>query len=134
MEWRSRLGRQLRGRVLNVIQRGAVAALGAVEGRSKMEDLQLTCGKCRKTGAFTRPVSVILIFAPTLDKPYPLIPAADYRVCAACDAVFTLVDRAAEAHPVTREAGPWSRAILVFADGHGVDVKPRRSRQPMATA
>jgi hypothetical protein len=99
-----------------------------------MEDPKLTCGKCRKTGAFTRPVSVILIFAPALDKPYPLIPAADYRVCAACDAVFTLVDRAAEAHPVTREAGPWTRAILVFADGHGVDVKPRRARQPLATA
>lgn len=99
-----------------------------------MNDPKLTCGNCRKTGAFTHPVSVILIFSPALDKPYPLIPAADYRICGACDAVFTLVDRAVEAHPVTRQAGAWSRAILVFADGHGVDVKAKRSRQPMATA
>ena len=99
-----------------------------------MEDAKLTCGNCRKTGAFTQPVSVILVFAPGLEKPYPLIPAEDYRVCGACDAVFTLVNKAAEAHPVTRQAGPWTRAILVFADGHGVEVKAQRGKQTMAMA
>ncbi len=94
----------------------------------------LTCGQCRKSGNFTSPVSVILLFAPGLDKPYPLIPAEEYRVCSSCDAVFTLVNRAAEAHPQTRQAGPWSRAIVVFSDGHGVDVKARRGQQQMAMA
>jgi len=94
----------------------------------------LTCGVCRKTGQFTAPVSVILVFAPALTKPYPLIPAEDYRVCGACDAIFTLVNRAVDAHPTTRVAGPWSRAIVVFADGHGVDVKAKRQGQQMALA
>jgi hypothetical protein len=94
----------------------------------------LTCGVCRKTGQFTAPVSVILVFAPALAKPYPLIPAEDYRVCGACDAIFTLVNRAVDAHPTTRQAGPWSRAIIVFADGHGVDVKAKRAQQSVALA
>jgi hypothetical protein len=98
------------------------------------QDETLTCGICRKSGTFTAPVSVILVFAPGLQKPYPLIPAEDYRVCGACDAIFTLVNRAVEAHPVTRGAGAWSRAILVFSDGHGVDVKARRGSQAVAMA
>jgi len=57
-------------------------------------DSSLTCGQCRKTGNFTAPVSVILVFAPGLSKPYPLIPAEEYRVCGACSAIFTLVTRA----------------------------------------
>lgn len=94
----------------------------------------LTCGVCRKTGGFTAPVSVILVFAPGMAKPYPLIPAEDYRVCGACDAIFTLVNRAVEAHPTTRQAGPWTRAIVVFSDGHGVDVKAKRQGQQVALA
>jgi hypothetical protein len=97
-------------------------------------DQSLTCGQCRKSGNFTAPVSVILVFAPGLQKPYPLIPAEEYRVCGACNAIFTLVTRATEAHPATREAGAWTRAIIVFSDGHGVDVKARRSQQTMALA
>lgn len=92
------------------------------------------CGNCRRPGTFTEPVSVILIFAPGLDRPYPLIPADDYRICGACDAIYALVSKAVEAHPRTRGAGPWSRAILLFADGHGVDVKPRRMQPAMALA
>ena len=98
------------------------------------EDETLTCGLCRKTGTFTAPVSVILVFAPGMNKPYPLIPAEDYRVCSACDAIFTLVNRAVDAHPTTRAAGPWSRAIVVFSDGHGVDVKAKRQGQQVALA
>jgi hypothetical protein len=104
----------------------------AVENEN--DDSTLTCGVCRKTGEFTAPVSVILVFAPGMQKPYPLIPAEDYRVCGACDAIFTLVNRAVEAHPTTRLAGPWSRAIVVFADGHGVDVKAKRGQQAVAMA
>lgn len=80
------------------------------------------------------PVSVILVFAPGLTKPYPLIPEEDYRVCEACDAVFTLVSKAVDAHATTRQAGSWSRAIVVFSDGHGVDVKARRLGQEVARA
>src|SRR3982750_2009765 len=93
----------------------------------------LTCGQCRKSGNFTAPVSGILVFAPGLSKPSPpLPPAEEYRGCGACNAIFTLVTRATEAHPTTREAGAWTRAIIVFADGHGVDVKARRAQQTMA--
>jgi hypothetical protein len=35
---------------------------------------------------------------------------------------------------VTRQAGPWTRAILVFADGHGVDVKAKRGQPSVALA
>jgi hypothetical protein len=97
-------------------------------------DDTLTCGQCRKSGTFTAPVSVILVFAPALSKPYPLIPAEDYRVCGSCDAIFTLVNRAVDAHPTTRQAGSWTRAIIVFADGHGVDVKAKRAQQAVALA
>src|SRR5258708_7104058 len=61
---------------------------------AETEEEALTCGICRKTGTFTAPVSVILVFAPAMPKPYPLIPAEDYRVCGACDAIFTLINRA----------------------------------------
>ena len=50
------------------------------------------------------------------------------------DAIFTLVNRAVDAHPTTRAAGPWSRAIVVFSDGHGVDVKAKRQGQQVALA
>jgi hypothetical protein len=95
---------------------------------------EMVCGSCRKSGTFTAPISVILLFAPGFEKPYPLIPAEDYRVCGSCDAVFTLINRAAEAHPTTRAMGPWSRAVVVFADGHGVDVKAKRAGGVQATA
>src|SRR5712691_3134370 len=99
-----------------------------IGGRGAMEQTEetLTCGQCRKSGTFTAPVSVILLFAPALSKPY--------RVCRACAAIFTLVTRAADAHPPTRQAGPWTRAIIVFADGHGVDVKAKRPQQAVALA
>jgi hypothetical protein len=103
-------------------------------GVSEEKTETLMCGSCRKTGAFTAPVSVILLFAPGLERPYPLIPAEDYRVCGACDAVFTLIDRASQAHPTTRTAGPWSRAIVVFVDGHGVDVRAKRQGGQVAMA
>ena len=101
-------------------------------GEAKSETLM--CGSCRRTGTFTTPVSVILLFVPGLERPYPLIPAEDYRVCGGCDAVFTLIDRACQAHPMTRTAGPWSRAVVVFTDGHGVDVRAKRQGQATAMA
>jgi hypothetical protein len=94
----------------------------------------LTCGICRSTAKFSAPVSVVLVFTPGLARPYPLIPAEDYRVCGTCDAIYSLVNRAVAAHPTTRDAGPWSRAIVVFADGHGMDIKARRRMHAVARA
>ena len=98
----------------------------------------LTCGSCRRTGGFSQPVSVILVFAPGLERPYPLIPGDDYRVCTRCDAIFALLDRAVATHPVTSKAGGWTRAIVIFSDGHGLDVAPKRGEaratQKMALA
>lgn len=85
------------------------------------------CGSCGKVGWFSAPVAVVLVFAPSLPRPYPLLPAELYTVCCACDAVFSLVQRAVEAHPLVRGAGPWTRAVVVFDDGHGVEVKAKRA-------
>lgn len=99
-----------------------------------MSDQDLVCGNCGRAGSFTASVSVVLVFAQQLDKPYPLIPEEHYCICGGCDAVITFIDRAVDAHPVTRAAGPWSRAIVVFSDGHGVDVRPKRAPQWIARA
>ena len=94
------------------------------------------CGACHRPQDWTPPVSVILLFAPGLEKPYPLIPGEDYRVHAdrECDSIFVLVARAAESHPQTREehVGPWTRAVVVFADGHGIDLKAKRAEAARA--
>ena len=90
------------------------------------------CQACGTDREFSKPVSVILLFAPGLEKPYPLIPAEDYSVCKACDAVFTLVDKAASSHPMTRDAGSWTRAVVVFSDGHGLEVKAKRQAEAQA--
>jgi hypothetical protein len=79
-------------------------------------------------------VSVILVFAPGLEKPYPLIPGEDYSVCTACDAIYRLIDRAVEAHAVTRAAAPWTRAIVVFSDGRGADIRTKRRAEHLALA
>jgi hypothetical protein len=98
------------------------------------EESSVACRQCRSVGSFSRPVSVILVFAPGLEKPYPLIPGEDYRVCTACDAIYRLVERAVEAHAVTRAAAPWTRAIIVFSDGRGADVRARRRARHLALA
>lgn len=94
----------------------------------------LVCGSCGKSGQFTEPVSVVLVFAAQLAKPYPLIPDEDYRICGACTAIFTFIDKAVDAHPVVRTSGPWSRAVVLFSDGHGMDVKAIRKTQEIARA
>jgi hypothetical protein len=80
------------------------------------------CGNCGSTTNFSAPVSVILIFAPGLERPFPLIPGDDYQVCTRCDAVRTLIDRAASSNPTTAAAGRWTRAVVLFSDGSGLDV------------
>jgi hypothetical protein len=87
-----------------------------------MDEESLVCGNCGRSGGFSPPVSVILLFAPALERPFPLIPGAEYRVCTRCEAVRTLIDRAAEGNPSTAGAGKWSRAVVLLSDGSGLDV------------
>jgi hypothetical protein len=79
------------------------------------------------------PVSVVLVFAPGLERPYPLIPAEEYRVCNRCDAIFAFIDRACALHVVVSEAGPWTRAIVIFSDGAGLDVAAKREESARPT-
>ncbi|MBS2025687.1 MAG: hypothetical protein JST92_25080, partial [Deltaproteobacteria bacterium] len=78
-----------------------------------MDASDLICRHCRRTGSFTAPVSVILVFAPGLTKPHPLIPSEEYRVCAACEALYKFIDKAVGTHAATREVGGWTKAIVL---------------------
>lgn len=82
------------------------------------------CPVCRERTSWSAEVVVILVFAPALPKPYPLIAAEGYRYCVSggCDALVQLVRKAVDAHPVTRGAGQWSRAIVLHADGSGANL------------
>ena len=102
------------------------------------EEQVLSCGNCRRSGGFSKPVSVLLVYAPGLERPYPLVPDAEYRVCNRCDAIFALIDKACEHHATMSQAGPWTRAIVIFDDGAGLDVAAKREEtrptQKMAMA
>jgi hypothetical protein len=95
------------------------------------------CPACG-TQTMTSHVAVLLVFAPGLKRPYPLIPEDEYSVCVNCRATFTFVDRACAGHRVMRLAGPWTRAIFMFDDGSGLDVTVKRQdeqpTQKMASA
>lgn len=80
----------------------------------------------------TEPVAVILVFAPMLKRPYPLIPADDYTACVECDALLTLVCKAVAAHPETRNAGDWTRAVVLCIDGMTVGIVPNRPARAVA--
>ena len=97
------------------------------------EKQNVTCGSCRRSGGFSKPVSVVLVFAPGLERPYPLIPAEEYQVCTRCDAIFAFIDRATAQHKVVSEAGFWTRAIVIFSDGAGLDVAARRDQSTRPT-
>jgi hypothetical protein len=92
----------------------------------------LVCGECNVAGTFSAPISVIVVHAPGLARPYPLIPEGEYRICLACDPIKKLVDTAVDAHPVTRAAGPWTRAVVVLDTGHGRDLNVQRAEQARA--
>lgn len=98
------------------------------------EAADLKCGNCGEKMQLSPLIAIVLVFAPGLLRPYPLLPAEDYRLCTTCDAIFSFVSKAAEAHPSTRESavGPWSRAVVVYDSGDGAEVHPRRHAEARA--
>lgn len=84
------------------------------------------CTGCGKRVPTVGPVRSIHVYAPKLHRPYPLITHEDdlFHVCSneRCRGVWVLIDKAQEGHPVVREAGPWTRAIVILDNGAGRDV------------
>jgi len=83
------------------------------------------CSQCGRV-EFTPAVSVIIVWANGLRVAVPMIPEQELRICSTgkCWATHRLVSRAFEAHPETQVAlGPWKRALIVFEDGNGVEIR-----------
>ena len=85
---------------------------------------KLFCKACGEHD-FSAVVVAVVIFAPGIE-PLNLSPNDYIRICLGnCDARWTYVTKSASAHPVSREAGPWMEAALVFADGSGFSLKAK---------
>jgi len=82
----------------------------------------IRCGRVE----FSAAVGVIVVWAHGLTVAVPMIPKDELRVCGSgnCDAAHRLISRAFEVHPETQMAvGPWRRALIVFEDGNGVEIR-----------
>lgn len=103
-------------------------------GNVSAEAAPLVCGNCGEKMQLSPLVSVVLLFAPGLKRPYPLLPGEEYKLCTTCDAIFNFVSRAAEAHPSTRESsvGPWSKALVIFDNAAGSEVRAKRPAEARA--
>jgi hypothetical protein len=86
----------------------------------------VVCGRCGRDDAFGIPVALVMVFAPLLKRPHVLVPEEDYRICMACEMVFTFVNRAVASNEAALAGGPWSRAIIVLQNGKGFEVTPHR--------
>jgi RNA polymerase subunit RPABC4/transcription elongation factor Spt4 len=93
----------------------------------------LACSHCRRAGGFSQPVSVVLVFAPGLDKPQPILPGSEHRICTRCDSVFPFIDKLCALDPRLLLAGGWTRAIVIFEDGAGLDVAAAREEHARPT-
>ena len=90
---------------------------------------------CGEASELSSPICVIVLFAPGLERPYPLIPARRYRCCVHCKAFAALVTVAQDANPETAGAGPWTQAFIVLDDGEGLHLTQElRATQPKASA
>ena len=76
--------------------------------------------ECGDSSELSAPVCVIVVFAPGLERPYPLIPARRYRCCIHCQAFAALVTVAQDANSETAGAGAWTQAFIVFDNGEGL--------------
>jgi hypothetical protein len=96
------------------------------------EQEQRLCGACRKETAFTARVSSITVWAPGLALAVPMIPNDHLRICSTgkCDAAFELVHNSFRCHPETRAAtGAWTKAVVLFEDGRGINLRAKRPGQ-----
>jgi hypothetical protein len=61
------------------------------------------CGCCGKPVKLSPNVIALIVYAPGM-RPYPLIPADDYRICmqSGCESPLRFVKLAIEANPTTR--------------------------------
>jgi hypothetical protein len=90
---------------------------------------------CGTSVELSAPVCVIVLFAPGLDRPYPLIPTQRCRCCVRCNAFALLVTVAQERNPETSGAGRWTQAFIVLDDGVGLFLnQDLRATQQKATA
>lgn len=93
-----------------------------------MPDPAEDCGICRAPADPSAEILLVIVFAPGLERPYPLIAAEGYRYCKRCDGLLHLARRAIDSHPVTREhAATWTKALVVDVEGKGVVAKMVRS-------
>lgn len=86
-------------------------------------DGALVCKMCRKPRKRTPAVNVILLKTPWLVKPYRLLPAEDYTLCAngGCASVVQFIEAAINSHPEARTSigANWHQVRLVFDDLDG---------------
>lgn len=94
----------------------------------KPEHRQRAILHCKACGEreFSAVVVALVIFAPGIE-PLNLSPSDYIRICLGdCDARWIYVTKSATAHPISRDAAPWTQAALVFADGTGFSLKAKR--------
>lgn len=88
------------------------------------------CKACGELATWSRAVLVIVVFAPLLSVPFPLLSTGEYCYCRRCNAVVRMIDLAAAAHPVTAAGGKWTRAVVLHVDGSGLEVKRQWTQAP----
>jgi len=89
------------------------------------------CSRCGRV-EFSAAVSVIIVWVQGLNVAVPMIPKDELRICGTgnCDAAHRLISRAYEVHPETQMAvGGWKRALIVFEDGQGVEIRNEAARE-----
>lgn len=92
--------------------------------------IEAQCGHCKDKTIWSRPLILVLVFAPTLSKPYPLIADGEYVYCISgdCHGPLNIAQKAIDAHVVTRPvASTWTRALIIDAAGKGQNVVPHRN-------
>ena len=95
------------------------------------------CELCGRASRLTSAVVVVLVWAPSLARPYPLLPAEDYCLCDndGCYSALRFVQRAMEAHPTTRDlASSWTDAQIDWCDAAVRPWRIKHRRPEMATA
>lgn len=92
------------------------------------------CGGCGKPKDHSAPVTCVLVWAPSLERPAVLIPAEKWSLCLhpTCPSLTKFVGIACSSHPETPEVGEtWTHAKVLFDDGVAAALT---KEQPVAQA